>query len=408
MSVHETSVIIGGGLAGAKAAETLRAEGFDGRIVLATEEDQLPYERPPLSKTYLAGTSAVADAQVHDAAFYAQHDVEVLTGTRAEAIDPAARRVRLAGVELPYDRLLLATGARPRRPPIAGADGKRVHTLRSLADADALRAAIGEHGRLIVVGAGWIGCEVAATARGLGAEVTMLEQAGAPLERVLGAELGRFFAEVHRSHGVEVLTSAGVAAIEDAGRRVRLTDGRTIECDAVLLGVGVSPATQLAEAAGLEVDDGIVADELLRASAPDVFVAGDVASVPHPRYGRRVRVEHWDNAAAQGAAAARSMLGKGEPYTRLPYFFSDQYELGLEYVGLHDAGDELVIRGALDDGHFQAIWVAPDGRPTAAMHVDEWDAIGDLRALVERSATVDVAQLRDPKEPVPSGHPEAA
>jgi 3-phenylpropionate/trans-cinnamate dioxygenase ferredoxin reductase component len=408
MSVHETSVIIGGGLAGAKAAETLRAEGFDGRIVLATEEDQLPYERPPLSKTYLAGTSAVADAQVHDAAFYAQHDVEVLTGTRAEAIDPAARRVRLAGVELPYDRLLLATGARPRRPPIAGADGKRVHTLRSLADADALRAAIGEHGRLIVVGAGWIGCEVAATARGLGAEVTMLEQAGAPLERVLGAELGRFFAEVHRSHGVEVLTSAGVAAIEDAGRRVRLTDGRTIECDAVLLGVGVSPATQLAEAAGLEVDDGIVADELLRASAPDVFVAGDVASVPHPRYGRRVRVEHWDNAAAQGAAAARSMLGKGEPYTRLPYFFSDQYELGLEYVGLHDAGDELVIRGALDDGHFQAVWVAPDGRPTAAMHVDEWDAIGDLRALVERGATVDVAQLRDPKEPVPSGHPEAA
>jgi 3-phenylpropionate/trans-cinnamate dioxygenase ferredoxin reductase subunit len=408
MSVHETSVIIGGGLAGAKAAETLRAEGFDGRIVLATEEDQLPYERPPLSKTYLAGTSAVADAQVHDAAFYAQHDVEVLTGTRAEAIDPAARRVRLAGVELPYDRLLLATGARPRRPPIAGADGERVHTLRSLADADALRAAIGEHGRLIVVGAGWIGCEVAATARGLGAEVTMLEQAGAPLERVLGAELGRFFAEVHRSHGVEVLTSAGVAAIEDAGRRVRLTDGRTIECDAVLLGVGVSPATQLAEAAGLEVDDGIVADELLRASAPDVFVAGDVASVPHPRYGRRVRVEHWDNAAAQGAAAARSMLGKGEPYTRLPYFFSDQYELGLEYVGLHDAGDELVIRGALDDGHFQAVWVAPDGRPTAAMHVDEWDAIGDLRALVERGATVDVAQLRDPKEPVPSGHPEAA
>jgi 3-phenylpropionate/trans-cinnamate dioxygenase ferredoxin reductase component len=408
MSVHETSVIIGGGLAGAKAAETLRAEGFDGRIVLATEEDQLPYERPPLSKTYLAGTSAVADAQVHDAAFYAQHDVEVLTGTRAEAIDPAARRVRLAGVELPYDRLLLATGARPRRPPIAGADGKRVHTLRSLADADALRAAIGEHGRLVVVGAGWIGCEVAATARGLGAEVTMLEQAGAPLERVLGAELGRFFAEVHRSHGVEVLTSAGVAAIEDAGRRVRLTDGRTIECDAVLLGVGVSPATQLAEAAGLEVDDGIVADELLRASAPDVFVAGDVASVPHPRYGRRVRVEHWDNAAAQGAAAARSMLGKGEPYTRLPYFFSDQYELGLEYVGLHDAGDELVIRGALDDGHFQAVWVAPDGRPTAAMHVDEWDAIGDLRALVERGATVDVAQLRDPKEPVPSGHPEAA
>jgi 3-phenylpropionate/trans-cinnamate dioxygenase ferredoxin reductase subunit len=270
-----------------------------------------------------------------------------------------------------------------------------VHVLRSVADADALRADISGGGRLVVIGAGWIGCEVAATARSLGAEVTMIARGPVPLERVLGPRLGAFFAEVHRGHGVDLLANAGVAGVDHGGRRVRLADGRMIDCDAALLAVGVSPACDLAEAAGLEVDDGIVADAMLRTSAPDVFVAGDVASAHHPRYGRRVRVEHWDTAKAQGAAAARSMLDAGVPYAQLPYFFSDQYDLGLEYVGRHDAADELVICGSVDDGRFQAVWIAADGSVSAGMHVNDWNAIGPIRELVERRTRVDAARLSD-------------
>jgi 3-phenylpropionate/trans-cinnamate dioxygenase ferredoxin reductase subunit len=388
MTARQTFVIVGGGLAGAKAAETLREEGFDGAVIVIAEEAQLPYERPPLSKSYLAGDSSVEDARAVPAEFYADRQVELRTGTRATALDTDAHRVTLSqGDELAYDRLLIATGAHPRRPPIPGADGDAVRVLRTIEDADALRAVAAGGGRLVVIGAGWIGCEVAATARGLGAEVTVLEQAAVPLERVLGPRLGAFFAGLHRRHGVELLMGAGVEAIEDGGRRVRLAGGRTLDCDAVLLGVGVAPATALAEAAGLATDDGIVTDDRLRTSAPDVYAAGDVASVAHPRYGRHLRVEHWDTAIAQGTAAARSMLGRDEPYTRLPYFFSDQYDLGLEYVGHHAPGDELVIRGSLEDEKFQAFWVAGDGTLSAGMHVNDWDAIGPIRELVERRAT---------------------
>ena len=268
--------------------------------------------------------------------------------------------------------------------------------LRSLADADALRAATRPGGHLVIVGAGWIGCEVAATARRLGAEVTLIEHGSVPLERVLGLELGGFFADLHRGRGVDLIVRAGVASIERGGRAVRLADGQALDCDAVLLAVGVTPATGLAAAAGLAVDDGIVTDDRLRTSAPGVFAAGDVASVMHSRYGRRIRVEHWDTAAAQGAAVARSMLGKSQPYAKLPYFFSDQYDLGLEYVGRHDPGDELVIRGSLDDARFQAFWVSRDRTVSAGLQVNDWDAIGPIRALVESRAKVDPARLADP------------
>jgi len=381
VSERRTFVIVGGGLAAAKAAETLREEGFDGRLVVVAEEDRLPYERPPLSKSYLAGESPFSDAVVHDEGFYGERDVELLRGTSATALDPGAHRVTLSnGSQIEYDRLLIATGAVPRRPPIEGADGGTVLTLRSVADSDAIKAAASGGGRLAIVGAGWIGCEVAASARGLGAEVTVIEQAATPLEAVLGAELGAFFAELHRSHGVELLMGAGVERITSGG--VELAGGRSVEAGAVLLATGVAPATALADAAGLAVDDGIDVDELLRTSAEDVFAAGDVASTPHPRYGR-IRVEHWDNAIGQGEAAARSMLGKGEPYTKLPYFFTDQYDLGMEYVGHHGAADELTIRGSLEDANFRAYWTAADGHVTAAMHVNDWDAIDPMRELVE-------------------------
>jgi len=381
VSERRTFVIVGGGLAAAKAAETLRDEGFDGRLVVVAEEDRLPYERPPLSKSYLAGESPFSDAVVHDEGFYGERDVELLRGTSATALDPGAHRVTLSnGSQIAYDRLLIATGAVPRRPPIEGADGGTVLTLRSVADSDAIKAAASGGGRLAIVGAGWIGCEVAASARGLGAEVTVIEQAATPLEAVLGADLGAFFAELHRSHGVELLMGAGVERITSGG--VELAGGRSVEAGAVLLATGVAPATALAEAAGLEVDNGIVVDELLGTSAEDVFAAGDVANTPHPRYGR-IRVEHWDNAIGQGEAAARSMLGKGEPYTKLPYFFTDQYDLGMEYVGHHGAADELTIRGSLEDANFRAYWTAADGHVTAAMHVNDWDAIDPMRELVE-------------------------
>jgi 3-phenylpropionate/trans-cinnamate dioxygenase ferredoxin reductase subunit len=389
MSDRTTFAVVGGGLAAAKAVETLRAEGFDGRIVVVAGEPVPPYERPPLSKGYLAGGDTFADARVHDEGFYAEHDIELLSGTRATGLDARARRLTLSdGAELAYDQLLLATGALPRRPPIPGADGEAVRVLRTVADADALRELLVPGAHLVVIGAGWIGCEVAATARGRGADVTMVEQAGTPLERVLGAELGAHFARLHDSHGVRLLTGAGVERIEADGRRV------------VLLGVGVAPDTALAEAAGLAIDDGIVVDPQLRASVPGVFAAGDVASVRHGRYGRQVRVEHWDNAIGQGEAAARSMLGDGEPYTRLPYFFTDQYDLGMEYVGLHAPGDRLVVRGSLEEEAFQAYWIG-DGRLTAAMHVNDWEAIDPMRALVDAGAAVDPGQLGDPARPLP-------
>ena len=385
---RETFIIAGAGLAGAKAAETLREEGFDGRVVLVGAEPELPYERPPLSKAYLAGKAARDDAHVHPADFYAAHDVELMLGVTATGLDVEAHRLELAGGEsLRYDRLLLATGAVPRRPPIPGADLDGVLVLRTLADADALRARIAGGARIAVVGAGWIGCEVAASARSAGAAVTLIEHGAAPLARVLGPRLGGFFASVHREHGVDVRTGARVEAIEGDGRveRVRL-DGDVVDCDTVVLGVGVQPDTRLAVAAGLAVEDGIVVAPDLRTSAPDVFAAGDVASAEHPRYGRHVRVEHWANALNQGPAAARSMLGRGAPYDRLPYFFSDQYDVGMEYAGLHAPEDRLVVHGDLEERRFRAFWLDGDGRVSAGMHVNDWDAIDEIKQLVESRA----------------------
>jgi 3-phenylpropionate/trans-cinnamate dioxygenase ferredoxin reductase subunit len=398
-------VIVGAGLAGAKAAETLREEGFDGSVTLIGEEMQLPYERPPLSKDYLRGESTFEKVLVRPEDFWATNGIDVLTMGRAVSIDRKAHRIELEDrSSLKYDRLLLATGSIPRRPPIPGIDLDGVCTFRTIGDADRLRRAMREEGGpLVLVGAGWIGCEIAASARQLGVEeVIVVDHASAPLEHVLGADVGRWFAQLHREHGVDLRLGAGVDRFEGSRRleRVRLADGTTIDAATVVLGVGIMPDTRLAEVAGLDVDDGIAVDPLLTTSDPDIFAAGDVASAEHPRYGRRVRVEHWSTALNQGAAAARSMLGRGAPYDRLPYFFSDQYDAGMEYAGLHSPDDRQVIRGSLEAAAFQVFWLDAGNRVTAGMHVNDWDAIDPIRRLIESGRAVRPEALSDLAIPV--------
>jgi len=328
---------------------------------------------------------------VHPATFYAEQRIDLRSATTVHAIDPRSRDVVLDGGErVPFDRLLIATGARPRTLPVPGADLPGVMTLRTMADADAIHAAATAAARIVVIGAGWIGSEVAATARGLGAEVTLIEHGEAPLQHVLGRELGAFFAELHRGHGVELVTGARVERIEP-GLRVVLAGAPAVEADAVVLGVGAVPATALAGTARLHVDDGVVTDELLRTSASGIYAAGDVASAYHPRYARHVRVEHWANAADQGVAAALSMLERDAPYAKVPYFFSDQYDLGMEYFGLHAPCDRLEIRGSTGSGTFQAFWFGADGAVTAGMHANDWDASDSIRRLVEHGAAVEAA-----------------
>jgi|tagenome__1003787_1003787.scaffolds.fasta_scaffold20952864_1 NADPH-dependent 2,4-dienoyl-CoA reductase/sulfur reductase-like enzyme len=401
----DTFVLIGGGLAGAKAAETLRAEGFDGRVVLIGEEPEAPYERPPLSKGYLLGSDEREKARVHEPGWYEAHDVDLRTGTRAVGLDATARRVELdTGEWLSYDRLLLATGSSARRLPVPGADLEGVRYLRALPDADGLLAEFRKGGRrVVVVGGGWIGLEASAAARTHGNDVTVVEPQPTPLYGVLGPAMGEVFGRLHREHGVDLRTGTGVEAFVGSGTvsGVRTDTGEEIPADVVLVGVGAVPNTGLAEDAGLRVDRGIVTDAALRASAPDVFAAGDVASAFHPLYARHVRVEHWANALNQGPAAARSMLGQDVSYDRVPYFFTDQYDLGMEYSGLGGPGDSVVCRGNPDDGEFIAFWL-DGGRVTAGMNVNVWDVTDPIQALVRSNRPVDAVRLADPDVPLES------
>jgi 3-phenylpropionate/trans-cinnamate dioxygenase ferredoxin reductase component len=384
MAEPATFAIVGASLAGAKAAETLRAEGFDGRVVLFGAEEHIPYERPPLSKGYLQGR---ADAPfVHPAEWYAEQDIDLRLGTRVTALDPAAHEVETAeGERLTYTKLLLATGSNVRR--LADA-----LTLRTLDDSDRLRAAFREGVRVVIVGAGWIGLEVAAAARAAGAEVTVLEQAAAPLLAVLGPEMAAVFARLHVEHGVDLRCGVAVRAVRSDA--VLLDDG-AVPADLVVAGIGVTPDVDLARGAGLTVDNGVVVDEHLRSSDPDVFAAGDVASAYHPFLRRHVRVEHWANALNQPVVAAKAMLGQDVAYDRLPYFFTDQYDLGMEYTGL--AEGELVVRGDLDGREFVAFWLR-DGRLTAAMNVNVWTGVPEAaQRLIRAGARLDAAELADPE-----------
>jgi 3-phenylpropionate/trans-cinnamate dioxygenase ferredoxin reductase subunit len=374
----ETHVIAGAGLAGAKAAEALRAEGFEGRIVLVGDEPEAPYERPPLSKDYLRGESPREQARVHEDGFYAEHDIELLTGTTVTDLNAAARDVTLStGERLGYDRLLLATGSEPRRLSVPGAELDGVHHLRTFADSDAIAAALKPGARAVIAGGGWIGMEVAASARQKGLDVTIVELEDVPLSRALGREAGLIYARLHREHGVQLHTGVAVARVEGEGRveRVVLADGRALDADLLVCGLGAIPRTELARRAGLAVENGVLTDASLQTSDPHVFAAGDIANAEHPFYGRRVRVEHWANALNQPEVAARAMLGKPATYDKLPYFFSDQYDAGMEYRGLAIGADAFEIDGDAEAYEFVAYW-RREGRTIAAMNVNVWD-VGD-------------------------------
>lgn len=391
-------VIVGASLAGAKAAQGLREGGFDGRIVLIGEEPCLPYARPELSKGYLLGTKSMAEMMVHPSGFYAEHDIEVEMATTVTGIERAASRVQMSnGESLQYDRLLLATGATPRALDIPGVDLPGVVSLRTLADADILREQIAQAGRVVVVGAGWIGCEVAACARTLGAQVSMLTPDAFPLVRVLGPEVGAVFADLHTEHGVDLHLGTGVESVVgvDRAQGVRTTDGETIEGDLIVMGVGAAPRDGLARRAGLEVDNGILVDEFLTTSDPRILAAGDVANAWHPLLGARLRVEHWDNAIKQGLAAAANMLGTPTAFTQLPFFYSDQYEFGMEYRGHATSWDQVVFRGDPASLEFCAFWLH-QGRVLAAMNANIWDQGDALKSLLRSGASPSPERLADP------------
>ncbi len=402
MSEKQTFVIVGGGLAGAKAAQTLRDEGFEGRLVLFAAEDDRPYERPPLSKDYLRGEAEREKAYVHPPPFYDEHEIELRTGTQVTGLDLAGREVLVGdGERLRYDALLLATGAEPRRLTLPGAELPGVHYLRSFPDCDALRAVLAPGIRVVVIGAGWIASEVAASVRQLGAQVTMVAPDAVPLERVLGPEVGAIYRDLHADHGVELVLGTGVRLLVGRGAvsGVRINSGRLIECDLVVIGIGAVPRTQLAEAAGLPVQDGIVVDAQLRAGATGVFAAGDVARAHHPLLDAEIRVEHWANALNQGPVAALNMLGRDVAYDRIPYFFSDQYDVGMEYSGYAPHWDEVVFRGDVAGREFIAFWLA-DRRIVAGMNVNVWDVNEQVQQLIRAGRRVDHGRLTDPDTPL--------
>ncbi|WP_371799051.1 FAD-dependent oxidoreductase [Streptomyces sp. NBC_01707] len=407
MTDNSAYVIIGASLAGAKAAQALREEGFDGPLILIGDESERPYERPPLSKGYLMGKDAREQIYVHPPQWYAEHDVELRLGTAVTALDPAPHEVTLAdGSRLGYAQLLLATGSSPRRLPVPGTDLDGVLYLRTVEDSDRIKDAFSSASRVAIVGAGWIGLETAAAARAAGVDVTLLARAELPLLRVVGREVAQVFADLHRDHGVDLRFGVQVAEITGSAGTVdgvRLSDGTRIDADAVIVGIGIVPNTGLAQAAGLQVDNGILTDERLGTSSPGIYAAGDVANAFHPLLHRRIRVEHWANALHQPQTAAKAMLGREGAYDRVPYFFTDQYDLGMEYAGYAEPGgyDQVLFRGDIGAREFVAFWLAR-GRVLAGMNVNIWDVTEPIQALVRSGQQVDIGKLADPQVPIES------
>ena len=395
--MRRTIVIAGASMAGARAADTLRTEGFDDRIVLVGAEPEPPYERPPLSKGFLQGSVSEADFRLHEVDWYAEQGIDLRLGTRVFELNITARVVTLkTGETLNYDQLLIATGATPRRLKIPGSDLAGVHYLRSIADARAIRERLERATCVVIVGMGFIGAEIAAVARQAGKDVVALEAGELPMLAALGHEAATRMAWVHREHGVDLHLNDGVVAFRGDGRgeQVVTASGATINCDLVIVGIGVEPATAWLDGSGVRVERGVVVDEFCRTNVPDVFAAGDVARSWHPGYGEYLLVEHFDNAGNQGAAAAKSMLGKEEAYAPLPYFWSDQYDLSLQFAG-HNAGhDQVVTRGTAESGSWSAFYLR-QGHFVATLSVNRFKDFSAARRLLRAGKPVSAEQLAD-------------
>ncbi len=394
----ETFVIVGASLTGGGAAAALRQEGFDGRVILIGAEPQLPYERPPLSKDYLRGESSFEQALVQPPGFYGENGIETRFGVRATRVDAAEKVVKLDGGEgVAYDKLLIATGGRNRRFSIPGLDLEGIHDLRTVADCERIRTQIAPGRKAVVVGMGFIGSEVAASLRQSGVDVVVVERNKVPLRRVLGEEVGRVIEGVHRDHGATLIFDDTVAAFEGADRVERVTTqgGRRIECDFAVVGLGIEPVTELLAGTGAEIDNGIMVDEYCRTGVEGIYAAGDVANHYHPVFERRIRVEHWQNALNQGPAAARSMLGKDEPYDEVPWFWSDQYDFNLQYAGFHTEWDEFVVRGSMEERNFVAFY-RKDGRVLAAVAANQGRDLRRSMRLIKAQRPVEATKLQDP------------
>ena len=392
-------VLVGGGLATGTAVRELRAQGYDGELVVIAGEPHAPYERPPLSKGYLLGKDPAEKALVNEESWYAAHDVDLRTGVTVDAVDPDARTLSAGGEELGWSGLLLATGATPRRLALADDSGAPVHYLRTLDDSTALKEQLTPGARIGIIGGGWIGLEVASAAQQAGAEVVVLEALEQPLLNVVGPEVGALFAQLHREKGVDVRTGVRITEIthDSDGATIRSADEDTLVVDRLVVGVGVAPVAELAAGAGIAVDNGVLVDAGLHTSAPGVLAAGDVANVDHPVLGHRLRVEHWDTAIKHGTVAATNLLGGSAVADHLPYFFTDQYALGIEYVGNPgpDGFDRVVITGDTDgpvEPRTFRVWWLRGSRVVAGMHVNDWDAIDRVRELVGTDA--DEAELK--------------
>jgi 3-phenylpropionate/trans-cinnamate dioxygenase ferredoxin reductase component len=405
MNTQPSFVIVGGGMAGALAAQTLREEGFDGMITLLGQEPNAPYERPPLSKDYLQGKADRDSIFVQPAPWYAEHAVELSLNSAVTSVEPASRTVTTAaGERLSYDKLLLATGSKPRRLDLPGADLDGVYYLRNVEDSECIKIEFGRAKRVVIIGAGWIGLETAAAARAAGLEVMLLVSGDLPLQHVLGPEAAPTFDELHRSHGVDLryrTTAVEIAGRQGAVTGVMLSDGAPIDADMIIVGVGVAPRTELAAAAGLKIDNGIVVDEHLRTSDPDIFAAGDIAQTYSPRLGRHIRVEHWANARRQGAVAAKSMLDQDAVDVRPSYFFTDQYDLSMEYTGdIGPAGyDRVIFRQYAGPGQMIVFWLY-EQRILAGMNINIWDVADDIERLIQSAHPINADNLGNPVIPL--------
>ena len=399
MPARSTIAIVGASLAGASAAATLREEGFEGRVVLLGAEPQLPYDRPPLSKAYLRGAMPFEKTLLRPAEFYREKDIELRLSTTVTRVDAEKRRLELAGGDrLDFDDVLIATGGRNRRFPIPGLDLPGVYDLRTVADADRIREVIAPGRRAVVVGLGFIGAEVASSLRECGVEVVAIEPFKTPLFRALGEEIGRVVEGLHRDRGVDMILGDAVSAFEGKGRveRVLTTSGRRVECDFAVFGLGIEPVVDLMAGSGVRVDNGIVVDDLCRTNVPGIFAAGDVANHYHPVCGRHMRVEHWQNGVKQGAAAARSMLGRGQPYDEVHWFWSDQFDANIQYAGFHAAWDQIVVRGSLAERKFLAFFLTA-GRVESAVAINQGRDLRRAFPLIRARVPVDPARLADPQ-----------